>query len=153
MNRFLFSRLVRNTLLLAMSTLSAAAFAIDGIPLDQLRPGLWKVERKIEKLDLNPVEHETRNTEYCASPKKELSRTMNVASFLCKTSITSLADNKFQMQARCNLPGISGTNTTIITIVSADEYTASVDTIGTKFGEKQHRKEHISAIRAGDCKE
>lgn len=128
------------------------AFAIDGIPLEQLRPGLWKVERKIEKLDLSPIEYETRNSEYCASPKKELSRTMNVASLLCKTSVTTLAENKFQMLARCNLPGISGTNTTTITIVSADEYTADVDTIGTKFGEKQHRKEQISAVRAGDCK-
>ena len=50
------------------------AFAIDAIPLDQLRPGLWKVERKMEKLDLNPVEYETRNSEYCASPKKEITR-------------------------------------------------------------------------------
>lgn len=150
MNRLLPPRLL---LVLALSAASAAAFAIEGIPLDQLRQGLWKVERKIEKLDLSPVEYETRNSEYCASPKKELSRTMNVASFLCKTSVTTLAENKFQMQARCNLPGISGTNTTTITIVSADQYSAEVDTIGTKFGEKQHRKEQISALRAGDCKE
>ena len=150
MNRIFTSRILTA---LALSAASAAAFAIDGIPLDQLRPGLWKVERKIEKLDLSPVEYETRNSEYCASPKKELSRTMNVASFLCKTSVTALAENKFQMLARCNLPGISGTNTTTITIVSADQYSAEVDTIGTKFGEKQHRKEQISALRAGDCKE
>ena len=136
----------------SLFAITLPAFAIEGIPLEQLRPGLWKVERKIEKLDLSPVEYETRNSEYCASPKKELSRTMNVASLLCKTSVTTLAENKFQMLARCNLPGISGTNTTIITIVSADEYTADVDTIGTKFGEKQHRKEQISALRAGDCK-
>jgi Protein of unknown function (DUF3617) len=143
-----------NKFALTVSLLAWAlpAFAIDGIPLDQLRPGLWKVERKIEKLDLNPVEYETRNSEYCASPKKELSRTMNVASLLCKTSVTTLAENKFQMLARCNLPGISGTNTTTITIVSADEYSAQVDTIGVKMGEKQHRKEQISAVRAGDCK-
>ena len=150
MNRISPSRVV---LALSLSVSGATAFAIDGIPLDQLRPGLWKVERKIEKLDLSPVEYETRKSEYCASPKKELSRTMNVASLLCKTSVTTLAENKFQMQARCNLPGISGTNTTVITIVSADEYSAEVDTIGTKFGEKQHRKEQISALRAGDCKE
>jgi len=143
-----------NKFALSVSLFAVAlpAFAIDGIPLEQLRPGLWKVERKIEKLDLSPIEYETRNSEYCASPKKELSRTMNVASLLCKTSVTTLAENKFQMLARCNLPGISGTNTTTITIVSADEYTADVDTIGTKFGEKQHRKEQISAVRAGDCK-
>lgn len=149
MNRLLSPRLLFT---FALSAAATAAFAIDGIPLEQLRPGLWKVERKIEKLDLSPVEYETRNSEYCASPKKELSRTMNVASLLCKTSVTTLAENKFQMLARCNLPGISGTNTTTITIVSADEYTADVDTIGTKFGEKQHRKEQISALRAGDCK-
>lgn len=144
----------RLALALSASTFAAApAFAIDSIPLDQLRAGLWKVERKIEKLDLSPVEYETRNSEYCASPKKELLRTMNVASFLCKTSVTALAENKFQMQARCNLPGISGTSSTIITIVSADQYSAEVDTIGTKFGEKQHRKEQISALRAGDCRE
>ncbi len=143
-----------NKFALSVSLFAVAlpVFAIDGIPLEQLRPGLWKVERKIEKLDLSPIEYETRNSEYCASPKKELSRTMNVASLLCKTSVTTLAENKFQMLARCNLPGISGTNTTTITIVSADEYTADVDTIGTKFGEKQHRKEQISAVRAGDCK-
>lgn len=143
-----------NKFALSVSLFAVAlpAFAIDGIPLEQLRPGLWKVERKIEKLDLSPIEYETRNSEYCASPKKELSRTMNVASLLCKTSVTTLAENKFQMLARCNLPGISGTNTTTVTIVSADEYTADVDTIGTKFGEKQHRKEQISAVRAGDCK-
>jgi Protein of unknown function (DUF3617) len=150
MNRFLPARLV---LVFALGAVSAVAFAIDGIPLDQLRPGLWKVERKIEKLDLSPVEHETRNSEYCTSPKKELSRTMKMASFLCKTSVTTLADNKFRMLARCNLPGISGTNTTTVTIVSPDQYSAEVDTIGTKFGEKQHRKEQISATRAGDCKE
>lgn len=139
--------------LFAFATPAFPAFAIDGIPLDQLRPGLWKVERKIEKLDLTPVEYETRNSEYCANPKKELSRTFNAMAFLCKTSVSKLGDNKFQAQARCNLGAISGSNTTIITIVSADEYSADVDTIGTKFGEKQHRKEQISAVRTGDCKE
>jgi hypothetical protein len=47
--------------------------------------------------------------------------------------------------------GIVGENTTIITIVSPSEYTAEVETIGTKFGKKQHRKELITAKRAGDC--
>jgi hypothetical protein len=140
---------------LTTSLLVAAfpAFAIDSIPLDQLRPGLWKVERKMEKLDLNPVEYETRNSEYCASPKKEITRTLQVASFLCRSAITALADNKYQVQARCNLPGVTGTNTTIITIVSADEYRAEVDTEGSVLGKQQHRKEQISAVRAGDCKE
>ncbi len=150
MNRISATRLL---LALSLSASCAAAFAIDGIPLDQLRPGLWKVERKIEKLDLTPVEYETRNSEYCANPKKELSRTFNAMAFLCKTSVTKLADNKFQAQARCNLGAIAGSNTTTITFISADEYTADVDTIGTKFGEKQHRKEQISAVRTGDCKE
>ena len=112
-----------NKFVLTASLLAMAlpSFAIDSIPLDQLRPGLWKVERKMEKLDLNPVEYETRNSEYCANPKKELTRTLRAMDFLCKTSVTKLADNKFQAQARCNLGPISGTNTTIITIVSADE--------------------------------
>ena len=138
---------------LAAAALALPAFAIDTIPLDQLRPGLWKVERKMEKLDLNPVEYETRNSEYCASPKKEITRTLRVASFLCKSTVTALADNKYQVQARCNLPGVTGSNTTIITIVSADEYRAEVDTEGSVLGKQQHRKEQISAVRAGDCKE
>ena len=150
MNRSFTSRSVAA---LALSAASVAAFAIDSIPLDQLRPGLWKVERKMEKLDLNPVEYETRNSEYCASPKKELTRMLRAASMLCKSTITALADNKYQVQARCNLPGVTGSNTTIITIVSADEYRAEVDTEGSIFGKQQHRKEQISATRAGDCKE
>ena len=131
----------------------APAFAIDSIPLDQLRPGLWKVERKMEKLDLNPVQYETRNSEYCASPKKELTRMLRAASLLCKSTVTAVADNKYQVQARCNLPGVTGSNTTTIMIVSADEYRADVDTEGSVFGKQQHRKEQISATRAGDCKE
>ena len=150
MNKFPVSR---SASAFAFAIATSATFAIDSIPLDQLRPGLWKVERKIEKLDLNPIEYETRNSEYCASPKKEITRTLRAASFLCKTEVKTLAENKFEMSARCNLPGISGTNTTLITIVSADQYSAEVDTIGSKFGEKQHRKEQISAVRAGDCKE
>ena len=144
-----------NKFVLTISAFAVAfpAVAIDSIPLDQLRPGLWKVERKMEKLDLNPVEYETRNSEYCASPKKELTRMLRAASMLCKSTITALADNKYQVQARCNLPGVTGSNTTIITIVSADEYRADVDTEGSVLGKQQHRKEQISASRAGDCKE
>ena len=143
----------RSVAALALSAASVSAFAIDSVPLDQLRPGLWKVERKMEKLDLSPVEYETRNSEYCASPKKELTRMLRAASMLCKSTITALADNKYQVQARCNLPGVTGSNTTIITIVSADEYRADVDTEGSLFGKQQHRKEQISALRAGDCTE
>ena len=136
-----------------MTVIVSPTFALDSIPLDQLQAGRWKVERRIEKLDLSPVEFETRNSEYCASPKKEISRTLRLAGFLCKTETTKIADNKYSVHATCKLPGISGENTTIITIVSPSEYTAQVDTIGTKFGEKQHRKEMISAVRAGDCQE
>jgi len=139
--------------LLAVTLASASAGAIDSIPLDQLQAGLWKVERKIEKLDHNPVEFETRNTEYCASPKKEIARTLRMADFLCKTDDSKIGDNRYKVHVSCRLPGIRGENTTIITIVNAAEYTAEVETIGTKFGEKQHRKEFISAKRAGDCRE
>ena len=144
----------------AVATVAACALAVctpaqalESIPLDQLKPGLWRVERKIEKLDLMPVERETRNSEYCASPKKEITRTMRLAGFLCKTETTKIADNRYSVHATCRLPGISGENTTIITIVSPSEYAAEVDTIGTKFGEKQHRREVITAVRAGDCQE
>ena len=129
------------------------ALALDSIPLDQLKPGLWRVERKIEKLDLSPVERETRHSEYCASPKKEITRTLQLAAFLCKTDTTKIAENKYSVHATCKLGLIAGTNTTVITIVNPGEYTAEVDTIGTKFGEKQHRKEVITAVRAGDCQE
>ena len=78
------------------------AFALDTIPLDQLQPGRWKVERRIEKLDLNPVERETRHSEYCASPKKEISRTLRLASFLCKTDTTKVADNKYSEIGRAS---------------------------------------------------
>ena len=144
-----------NKFLLTVFVLVAAApaFAIDSIPLDQLRPGLWKVERKMEKLDLNPMEYETRSSEYCASPKKEISRMLRAATLLCKSTVSTVGENKYQVQARCNLGAVSGNNTTIITIVSADEYRADVDTEGNVFGKHQHRKEQISALRAGDCKE
>jgi Protein of unknown function (DUF3617) len=125
--------------------------AIDSIPLDQLQHGLWKVERKIEKLEENPVVRETRQSEYCASPKKEITKTLRTASYLCKTNVVKLADNKFSIDASCKLGIVSGTNKTIITIVSPSQYTAEVENIGTKLGEKQHRKETISAERMGDC--
>jgi len=147
----LFMTMYRSLLpsLFALACLPASA--IDSIPLDQLQPGLWKVERKIEKLDLNPVEYETRNTEYCASPRKEISRVLAITNLLCKTDDSKVGDNRYKVHATCRLPGIRGENTTVITIVSPTEYTAEVDTIGTKFGEKQHRKEVIRAVRAGDC--
>lgn len=135
----------------ALVLVSLPVAAIDSIPLDQLQPGLWKVERKIEKLDLNPVEHETRNTEYCASPRKEISRVLSITNLLCKTEDSKIGDNRYKVHATCRLGLIAGENTTVITIVSPTEYTAEVETIGAKFGEKQHRKEVIRAVRAGDC--
>jgi Protein of unknown function (DUF3617) len=135
----------------AALVLASNARAIDSIPLDQLQHGLWKVERKIEKLEENPVVRETRQSEYCASPKKEITKTLRTASYLCKTSVVKLADNQFSIDAACKLGVVSGTNKTIITIVSPTRYSAEVENIGTKLGEKQHRKETITAERVGDC--
>jgi Protein of unknown function (DUF3617) len=129
--------------------LSVNAFAIDSIPLDQLKPGLWKVVRTIDRHDGSA--EEVRQSEYCASPKKEITKTLRAASLLCKTNVTKLTDNKYEVAASCRLPGISGTNRTIITIMSETNYSAEVDTIGSKFGEKQHRSEKILAVRESDC--
>ncbi|TAG77464.1 MAG: DUF3617 family protein [Betaproteobacteria bacterium] len=133
--------------------LIAPSHALDQLPLDQLQHGLWKVERKIEKLEENPVVRETRHSEYCASPKKEILKTLRTASYLCKTDVTKLADNKFAIDAACKLGIVSGTNKTTITIVSPSEYSAEVENKGSKLGEKQHRKEFITAVRTGDCSE
>lgn len=142
-----------NTRLLATFVLfiAPAAMAIDSLPLDQLQHGLWKVERKVEKLEKNPVEHEVRHGEYCASPKSEITKTLRTASYLCKTNVSKLTDNKFAIEASCKLGIVSGTNRTVITIISPTQYTAEVENIGSKMGEKQHRKEYITAERAGDC--
>lgn len=137
--------------ILTTLTLATPAFALDSLPLDQLQHGLWKVERKIEKLEASPVVRETRLSEYCASPKKEILKTLRTASYLCKTSVNKLGDNKFEIDASCKLGIVSGTNKTIITIVSPTSYTAEVENKGTKLGEKQHRREYITAERAGDC--
>lgn len=145
MNRYFLALLVANVAL--------PAFALDSLPLDQLQHGLWKVERKIEKLEENPVVRETRHSEYCASPKKEILKTLRTASYLCKTEVSKLADNKFSIDAACKLGIVSGTNKTIITIVSPTQYSAEVENKGSKLGEKQHRKEFITAVRAGDCGE
>jgi hypothetical protein len=140
-----------SALFASVALMCANAFALDSLSLDQLQHGLWKVERKIEKLEHNPVEHETRHSEYCASPKKEILKTLRTASYLCKTNVTKLTDNKFEIDASCKLGIVSGTNKTIITIVNPMHYTAEVENKGTKLGEKQHRKEVITAERAGDC--
>lgn len=136
---------------LFITSASLPAFALDSLPLDQLQHGLWKVERRIEKLEENPVIRETRQSEYCASPKKEILKTLRTASYLCKTSVNKLGDNKFEIDASCKLGIVAGTNKTIITIVSPTSYTAEVENKGTKLGEKQHRKEVITAVREGDC--
>lgn len=141
------------TTIAAIALLFAAApsWAIDAIPLDQLKPGLWKVVRSIDRHDGQP--EQVRQSEYCASPKKELTKMLRTASLLCKTTVTKLAENKYDVNASCKLPGISGSNKTVITIISDASYSANVDTVGTKFGEKQHRSERILAARDGDCKE
>ncbi|TAG04436.1 MAG: DUF3617 family protein [Betaproteobacteria bacterium] len=135
----------------SISALALPAHAIDSIPLDQLKPGLWKVVRTIDRHDGNA--EEVRQSEYCASPKKEITRTLRAATLLCKTNVTKTGDNKYEVAASCKLPGISGTNKTVITILNENNYSAVVDTMGTKFGEKQHRSEKILAVRDGDCKE
>ena len=61
------------------------------------------------------------------------------------------ADARSASWVTCRGRKSASANSTVITIVSPTEYTAEVDTIGTKFGEKQHRKEMIRAVRAGDC--
>jgi Protein of unknown function (DUF3617) len=134
---------------LALFSVNSSAWAIDGIPLDQLKPGLWKVVRTIDRHDGLPAQ--VRESEYCASPKKELTRMLRTASLLCKTTVTQLADNKYDVNASCKLPGISGNNKTVITIMSDASYSADVDTVGIKLGEKQHRSEKILAARDGDC--
>jgi hypothetical protein len=144
-------KLSRTTASLLTVFIAAPTFALDQLPLDQLQHGLWKVERKIEKLEENPVVRETRHSEYCASPKKEILKTLKTASYLCKTNVNKLADNKFEIDAACKLGIVSGTNKTVITILSPTNYTAEVENKGTKLGEKQHRKETITAERAGDC--
>jgi Protein of unknown function (DUF3617) len=136
---------------LFLSALALPASAIDSIPLDQLKPGLWKVVRTIDRHDGQP--EQVRQSEYCASPKKEITRMLRTASLLCKTNVTKLGDNAYEVAASCKLPGISGTNKTLITIISDVSYSAEVNTIGTKLGEKQHRSEKILAARDGDCKE
>jgi Protein of unknown function (DUF3617) len=136
---------------LFLSALALPASAIDSIPLDQLKPGLWKVVRTIDRHDGQP--EQVRQSEYCASPKKEITRMLRTASLLCKTNVTKLSDNAYEVAASCKLPGISGTNKTLIRIISDVSYSAEVNTIGAKLGEKQHRSEKILAARDGDCKE
>jgi hypothetical protein len=136
---------------LSTSAFALPAWAIDSIPLDQLKPGLWKVVRTIDRHDGQP--EQVRQSEYCASPKKEILKTLRTASMLCKTNVAKLADNKDEVTASCKLGIASGNNRTVITIISDTQYAADVDTIGTKFGEKLHRSEKILAVREGDCKE
>ena len=136
----------------ALATFSAPnAHAIDSLPLDRLQPGLWKVVRTINRHDGKP--EDVRQSEYCASPRKEITKMLRTATTLCRTNVTKLAEDKYEISAACNLGLISGTNRTVITLISDTSYSAEVDTIGTKFGEKQHRSEKILAVRESDCAE
>jgi hypothetical protein len=138
-------------LAISLSALALPTWALDSIPLDQLKPGLWKVVRTIDKHDGQP--EQVRQSEYCASPKKEILKTLRTAAMLCKTNVSKLADNKYEITASCKLGIASGSNRTVITLIDDANYSAEVDTIGTKFGEKLHRSEKILAAREGDCSE
>lgn len=135
---------------------SPFACALDSLPLDQLKPGLWKIDRRIERIaGGNPThvgETQTRHSEYCVDPKQEILKTLRVASFLCKTEVTRLDSTRYEISARCTLPGISGESNTVITLHSATRYSAEVETKGKKFGEFQHRREKIDALRTAECK-
>jgi Protein of unknown function (DUF3617) len=139
------------SIVLVTSTLALPASALDSIPLDQLKPGLWKVVRTIDRHDGQA--EQVRQSEYCANPKKEILKTLRTAAMLCKTNVTKLEENKYEVTASCKLGVASGNNRTVITIIDDTNYSAHVDTIGTKFGEKMHRSEKILAAREGDCKE
>jgi hypothetical protein len=127
-----------------------ATFAADRLPLEKLKAGKWEVERVIRKVGEEP---RTRHSDYCASPKKEIGRVLTLASWLCKSEIKKLADNKYEIVASCNLPGgLSGTNRTEITLHNESKYTIETHTKGTKFGGKpDERTESITALRVGDC--
>jgi Protein of unknown function (DUF3617) len=131
---------------------SAPAFALDRLPLDQLKPGKWEVERTIRKPGEAPT---IRKTDYCASPKKEISRALSIASFLCKSEIKQVTDKQFDITAQCNLPGgLAGTNHTVITLHDATHYTIETESKGTKFGGvPAERSETIKATRAGECED
>ncbi len=135
---------------------SPFACALDSLPLDQLKPGLWKIDRRIERIaGGNPAhvgETQTRHSEYCVDPKHEILRTLRATSLLCKTEVMRLDSTRYEISARCTLPGISGENKTVITLLSATRYSAEVETRGKKFGDFQHRREKIDAVRTGECK-
>lgn len=135
---------------------SPNAHALDSLPLDQLKPGLWKIDRRIERMAGGDPAHvgetQTRHSEYCVDPKQEILRTLRAASFLCRTEVTRLDSTRYEISARCTLPGISGENKTVITLHSAARYSAEVETKGKKFGEFQHRRERIDAVRTGECR-
>ncbi|MFN3629152.1 MAG: DUF3617 domain-containing protein [Casimicrobiaceae bacterium] len=126
------------------------------MPLDQLQPGLWRLDRRIERVAGGDPAHvgetQTRQSARCVDPKQEILRTLRAASFLCKTEVKRLDGSRYAISARCRLPGISGENKTVITLHSATRYSAEVETQGRKFGEFQHRREKIDAVRTGECK-
>ncbi len=131
---------------------SMPSLALDRLPLDQLKPGKWEVERTIRKPGEAPT---LRKTDYCASPKKEIQRALSIASFLCKSEIKQVTDKQFDITAQCNLPGgLAGTNHTVITLHDATHYTIETESKGTKFGgAPAERSETIKAVRAGECED
>ena len=138
--------------LLLVLAASTSALALDRLPLDQLKPGKWEVERTIRKPGEAPT---VRKTEYCASPKKEIQRALSIASFLCKSEIKQVSNNSFDITAQCNLPGgLAGTNHTTITLHDSTRYTIETESKGTKFGGvPAERSETIKAVRAGECED
>jgi hypothetical protein len=124
--------------------------AADRLPLEQLKPGKWAVERTIRKVGEEP---RVRKSDYCASPKKEIGRVLTLASWLCKSDIKKLSAEKYEIVAACNLPGgLSGTNRTEITLHNDSKYSIETHTKGTKFGgQPDERTESIIAVRVGDC--
>jgi hypothetical protein len=143
------TRLLFTALLIAMPSVAMAA---DRLPLGQLKAGRWEVERHIRKVGEEP---KTRKSEYCASPKKEIGRVLSLAGFLCKSDVKKVKDDVYNITASCSLPGgLSGSNSTTITLHSAEKYSIETHTKGTKFGGvATERSESITAIRVGDCDE
>ncbi|MCS6996251.1 MAG: DUF3617 domain-containing protein [Casimicrobiaceae bacterium] len=142
--------------LVAALAASTPLAAQDQLPLDQLQQGLWKIERRIERLAGNDHAQakaiQTRTQTYCVDPKHEIRRTLLAASFVCDTEITRRDDKHYEIVARCHLPGISGESRTRLTFASPTRYLAEVETKGRKWGDLQHRRERIEAARLGDCK-
>jgi Protein of unknown function (DUF3617) len=145
--------MLMKTLITCLLALSLPVLALDELPLDQLQPGNWAVERVITKLSEADAPVSTRQTTYCASPKKEIKKLLTMANLLCKTQIKTVADNQFDITATCKLPGgLAGSNHSTLTITDSANYKLETYTKGTKFGGVPiERREVISAKRLGEC--